>query len=73
MSIATPTAARLPQDPFAAQSAMLRRHLTQCQAARGPWFAAASLAERVHGAMAPRFATTVALLALGLTLACGWL
>lgn len=47
----------------------LCRHLEQCHAARGRWFGAAMLAERVHALVAPRFATTVALAALLLLIA----
>ncbi|HSI49871.1 MAG TPA: hypothetical protein VLA61_16485 [Ideonella sp.] len=65
---AAPLAACLPHD----QSAALGRHLQQCEQARGPWFVAAQVAERLHALVAPRFATTVALLALGLALASGW-
>jgi hypothetical protein len=52
------------------QAMALRRHLQQCRAARGRWFGAAMLAERIHDLMVPRFATTVALAALLLTIAC---
>ena len=48
----------------------LCRHLQQCASARGRWFGAAMLAERVHGLVAPRFATTVALAALVLLMVC---
>ncbi|MDN3920643.1 hypothetical protein [Roseateles violae] len=48
----------------------LRRHLQQCHAARGRWFGAAMLAEQIHHLVLPRFATTVALAALLLILAC---
>ena len=47
----------------------LRRHVAQCRAGRGPWFSAAAWAEQLHGLLAPRFVTTVAVAAalLGLT------
>jgi hypothetical protein len=48
----------------------LHRHLQQCDSARGRWFGAAMLAERVHGMVAPRFATTVACAAVLLLLVC---
>ena len=48
----------------------LHRHLQQCANARGRWFGAAMLAERVHGLVAPRFATTVVLAALVLLMVC---
>jgi hypothetical protein len=54
-------------------NAQLRHHLIQCDLARGRWFSAAMLAERVHAIVAPRFATTVALVALLLVVACGGL
>lgn len=48
----------------------LCRHLQQCARARGRWFGAAMLAEQVHGLVAPRFATTVALAAVVLLMVC---
>lgn len=51
----------------------LCRHLQQCHRARGRWFGAAMLAERVHSLVAPRFATTVAMAAVLLLMACEWL
>ena len=48
----------------------LSRHLQQCANARGRWFGAAMLAEQVHGLVAPRFATTVALAAMVLLIVC---
>ena len=38
----------------------LRRHVDQCRAGRSRWFNAAAHMERLHGALAPRFLTTVA-------------
>ena len=52
------------------QALALCRHLQQCHAARGRWFALAMLAERVHALLAPRFATTVALVSLLLFITC---
>lgn len=66
----TTTALRRPQHDSVAD---LRRHLQQCHLARGRWFGAAMLAERVHQLAAPRFATTVALAAIALTTACMFL
>ena len=37
----------------------LRRHVAQCRAGRSRWFSAAAWMERLHSALAPRFATTV--------------
>lgn len=54
-------------------AATLRRHLQHCQAAQGRWFPAAVIAERLHLQMAPRFVTTVAVAALLLSAACGWI
>ena len=51
----------------------LCRHLQQCHVARGRWFGAAMLAERIHFMVAPRFATTVALAAVLLAIACSLL
>jgi hypothetical protein len=58
-----------PHDP----ATDLCRHLHQCDEALGAWFGTAMWAERVHGLLAPRFATTVALAGLMLTIAFGWL
>lgn len=67
MTTATLTTAR----PKGTDSASdLCRHLQQCQNARGRWFGAAMLAEQVHGLVAPRFATTVALAAVLLLVVC---
>lgn len=54
------------------QIAQLRRHITQCDAARGVWFSAALVGETLHQLIAPRFVTTVALACMALALACGW-
>ncbi len=51
----------------------LSRHLQQCHLARGRWFGAAMLAEELHQLVAPRFATTVVLLAVVMTASCTWL
>jgi len=53
--------------------AALRRHVQQCHDAQGRWFRAAAMAERVHGLIAPRFVSTVAVaLVVILGLASGW-
>lgn len=39
--------------------AELQRHVDQCRAGRSPWFNTAARVERLHGVLAPRFATTV--------------
>ncbi len=48
-----PSAAALLHEPE------LRRHVAQCRAGRSRWFSAAAWMERLHSALAPRFATTV--------------
>ncbi len=55
------------------QSHMLCRHLKQCEKARGRWFGFAVVAERLHGVIAPRLATTVGAAGLALGLALHWL
>ena len=50
----------------------LRRHVAQCRAGRGRWFSAAAWAERLHGLLAPRFVTTVAVAAALLWLTSIW-
>ncbi len=52
----------IPHTPPAApllHESELRRHVAQCRAGRSRWFSAAAWMERLHGALAPRFATTV--------------
>lgn len=54
--------AAIPQSPSAAaglHESELRRHVAQCRAGRSRWFSAAAWMERLHSALAPRFATTV--------------
>lgn len=51
----------------------LQRHLIQCAKARGRWFGVALLAERLHGLVLPRLATTAALGAITLGLFAHWL
>ena len=54
--------ASVPQSPSAAallHDSELRRHVAQCRAGRSRWFSAAAWMERLHSALAPRFATTV--------------
>ncbi|MDY0745395.1 hypothetical protein SNE35_12810 [Paucibacter sp. R3-3] len=71
MSTATLLPTRLKPTHDAATD--LCRHLQQCHLARGRWFGAAMLAEEIHRLVAPRFATTVAVSAVVLLLACAWL
>lgn len=57
--------AAIPHSPHSAFPAALlheselRRHVAQCRAGRSRWFSAAAWMERLHSALAPRFATTV--------------
>jgi len=51
----------------------LSRHLQQCQLARSRWFGAAMLAEELDKLVAPRFATTVVLVAAVMAVSCTWL
>ena len=54
--------AAIPQSPSAEvlpHQAELLRHVAQCRAGRSRWFSAAAGMERLHDALAPRFATTV--------------
>ncbi|MET0518727.1 MAG: hypothetical protein ABW005_07830 [Burkholderiaceae bacterium] len=67
-TLAPPTPARWTHD----QSSALQRHLLQCERSRGRWFGVALLAERVHGLVAPRLTTTVAVAGLALGLALYW-
>jgi hypothetical protein len=53
------------------QTAALRRHLDQCELARGRLFPAAVIAERVHVFVVPRFVSTVALATVLIYLLCG--
>ncbi len=64
-----PPAPRFAQD----QASALHRHLQQCQRARGRWFGVALAAEWVHGLIAPRLATTIALAGLTLGVTLHWL
>ncbi len=50
----------------------LRRHVAQCRDGRGRWFSAAAWAEQLHGMLAPRFVTTVAVAAALLWLTSMW-
>ena len=54
-------------------AAALRRHFEQCHAARGRWYGAAALAERVHGLIAPRFVSTAAVAFVILGIATHWI
>lgn len=55
------------------QSHLLCRHFKQCEKARSRWFGLAVVADHVHGVLAPRLATTVAVAVLALALALQWL
>jgi hypothetical protein len=46
------------------QSSALKRHLDQCDLARGRLFPAALLAESVHDFVAPRIVSTVAIVTI---------
>ncbi|MDH0867785.1 hypothetical protein [Mitsuaria sp. GD03876] len=59
--------------PVHDQVKALQRHLAQCAQARGRWFAVALFAERIHGMVLPRLATTAALSAVTLGLFAHWL
>lgn len=52
------------------QVAGLRRHLSECNAARGRFFRAAVIAENFHAFVAPRFVTTVASISILLVFIC---
>ncbi|MBC7940022.1 MAG: hypothetical protein H7Z19_09715 [Chitinophagaceae bacterium] len=54
------------------QTATLRRHVQQCSLARGRWFGAAALGERVHGWIAPRLISTVAVVLVLMGLVAEW-
>lgn len=53
-------------------AASLRAHLHDCRAAQGRWLSASMAAERLHGLIAPRFVSTVALGALLMFAASSW-
>jgi|GEM_PF-5831887 len=55
----SPSAVTLSPSPVSRHESELRRHVAQCRAGRSRWFSAAAWMERLHGALAPRFATTV--------------
>lgn len=48
----------------------LGRHLSDCRQAQGRFFSLNRLADSMHGWMAPRFVTTLAVAAMGIALAC---
>lgn len=54
----------------AAHAHMLGRHLQQCHSARGRWERVGIVAEQVHGWIAPRFVTVLALAVVALAAAC---
>lgn len=46
----------------------LRAHVARCAQSRGPWFSLRCGVEAVHGFLAPRFVTTLALASVVLVL-----
>lgn len=78
MPTLSPLPSALPPSPTLAglrltdTAASLRAHLHECRAAQGRWLAASMAAERLHGLLAPRFVSTVALGALLLVAASSW-
>ncbi len=52
---------------------LLQRHLLQCAKARGRWFGVSVWAERLHGMILPRLATTAAVGGLTLAAVVHWL
>lgn len=59
--------------PVNDQAKALQRHLMQCAKARGRWFGVSVWAERLHGMILPRLATTAALGGLTLAAVAHWL
>jgi len=59
--------------PVNDQAKALQRHLLQCAKARGRWFGLSVWAERVHGMVLPRLATTAALGGVTLAMLAHWL
>lgn len=54
------------------QSVALRQHMAACMAQRGRWALGAALAESAHAIVAPRFVTTVGVVAGLLAVGLGW-
>ena len=51
----------------------LQRHVKDCQDARSRWFSLGCAAELMHGALAPRFVTTVTGVVMALVISACWL
>lgn len=51
----------------------LQRHVQHCRDARSRWFSLGCAAELMHGALAPRFVTTVTGVVLVLAISACWL
>ena len=58
--------AHLPLEPLPLESTGLAAHLALCTRSRGRLHALRALAESVHGILAPRFVSTVAVLTFAL-------
>jgi hypothetical protein len=56
----------------ALQQLNLQLHYLQCRVVRGAWFHTAAALERLHGAIAPRFVTTVCVAATLMLTATLW-
>ena len=72
LTVAPPPAPTRPGLRLTDTAASLRAHLHECRAAQGRWLAASMAAERLHGLIAPRFVSTVALGALLMVAASSW-
>ncbi len=59
--------------PVHDQAKALQRHVLQCAKARSRWFGVSVWAERLHGMILPRLATTAALGAATLAVVAHWL
>ena len=51
----------------------LQRHVQHCRDARSRWFSLGCAAELMHGALAPRFVTTVTGVVVALAISACWL
>jgi hypothetical protein len=51
----------------------LQRHVKDCRDARSRWFSLGCAAELMHGALAPRFVTTVTAVVVALAISACWL
>ena len=72
LTVAPPPAATRTGLRLTDTAASLRAHLHECRAAQGRWLSASMAAERLHGLIAPRFVSTVALGALLMVAASSW-